>query len=293
MIEKYLSMYLWTSFERPVYPGYSTNFAILAAAAIAGVIAGSLRLVRSGGDIGASIATGFFMGAAVFIAWSLTREADPDHNAAAFVSAGAAFVLSILWNVPPLDLLVLGAIIVFLRLIDRIVGPPFHWLDTIGSFAFVLILAWQQQWLLVLFMGIAYMIDAVWEPTPLRRHILFALVSGMVALYAMSQQTLQTLALSTENMIVLGTCLLIFLIFIFTLSQLRTKADTPGYSLNLGRIRATDVWLLLLGIGFMLFAGDAGVRMLVPLWGVFAGPPLYALGTWIDARVAKRRLVTQ
>jgi|GEM_PF-2274421 len=292
MIEKYLSMYLFTSIGRPVYPGYPSNFAILCVAVVCGVIAGSLRLVRSGGDIGASIATGFFMGAAVFIAWSLTREANPDHDVAAFVSAGVAFVLSILWNVPPLNLLGLAAIIVFLRLIDRIVGPPFRMIDTAGAAVFVLILAWQGDWLLIFFVAAALLIDAVMPPNPLRYHGWLALVSAGVALFVIRDRTIEQLSLSSENMIVCVAVLIAFALFFFTVRDVRTKPDAPGYTLSLNRIRACMIWLFLLGVGFMFFGGDAGIKTLVPLWGMFAGPPLYAIGMMISQRMGQRA-VTQ
>ena len=292
MIEKYLSMYLFTSIGRPVYPGYPGNFAILSVAVVCGVIAGSLRLVRSGGDIGASIATGFFMGAAVFIAWSLTREADPDHDMAAFVSAGVAFVLSILWNVPPLNLLGLGVIIVFLRMINRIVGPPFRPIDTAAAAVFVLLLAWQGDWLLVFFAALAFLIDAVMPPNPLRYHGVLALVSAGIGLFVIRQQTIAQLFLSSENVIACLAVLITFALFFFTVRDVRTKPDAPGYTLDLNRIRACMIWLFLLGVGFMLFGGDAGIKTLVPLWGMFAGPPLYAIGN-IIAKRSEQRAVTQ
>jgi hypothetical protein len=288
MIEKYLSMYLFTSIGRPVYPGYPSNFAILAVAAIAGVIAGSLRLVRSGGDIGASIATGFFMGAAVFIAWSLTREAAPDQEMAAFVSAGFAFVLSILWNVPALNLLGLAAIIVYLRLIDRVVGPPFRWIDTIGASVFVLILAWQGDWVLVFFAAAAFLLDAVLPPNPLQRHLPFAAGAALVGLFVVSRQPIQSLSLSTENLIVCGAALMAFLIYLLTHFHVRILTDAPGYASSFERVQATMIWLFLMGAVFLLFGGDAGVKTLVPLWGMFAGPPLYVFGKMIATRLEQR-----
>lgn len=292
MIEKFLSMYQWTSIGRPVYPGYSTNFAILAAAAIAGVIAGSLRLVRSGGDIGASIATGFFMGAAVFIAWSLTREAAPDQDMAAFVSAGFAFVLAILWNVPALNILGLGGIIIYLRLINRIVGPPFRWIDTIGAAVFVFILAWQGDWVLVFFAAAAFAIDAILPPHPLQRHWPFAAGAALLGLLVVSQRPVQSLFLSNENIIVCVAVLLAFLVYLLTHPRVHVVTDAPGYASSFERMQATMIWLFLMGAVFVLFGGDAGVKTLVPLWGMFAGPPLYVAGKKIAERMEQRSSVT-
>lgn len=284
MIEKYLSMYRWTSIGRPVWPGYDTNLAILLIAVIAATVAGSLRLVRSGGDIGASLATGIFMGFTVFIAWSLTREADIEHNGAAFVSAGVAFVLSILWNVPSLNLIGLAGVIVFLRLIDRVVGPPFRWIDTLGSFAFVLFLAWQGDWVLVLFFAGGYLLDSMLQPEPFQRHIPFAVVAAGVGVYVMAQHSIAPLFLSLENVIVCGLAVLGFLVFFLTRRTVRVVTDAPGYNTSMDRIRAAMLWLALMGIAFMLLGGDAGVKTLVPLWGMFAGPPLYALWQLYAAR---------
>jgi hypothetical protein len=292
MIEKFLSMYLWTSIGRPVYPGYPSNFAILAAAAIAGVVAGSLRLVRSGGDIGASIATGFFMGAAVFIAWSLTREAAPDQDVAAFVSAGFAFVLSILWNVPVLNIIGLGTIIIFLRLINRIVGPPFRWVDTIAASIFVLVLAWQGDWVLIFFGAAAFLLDAILPPHPLQRHLPFAAGAALVGLFVVSRQPIQSLWLSTENIIVCAAALMAFLIYLLTHFHVRVVTDAPGYASSFERMQATMIWLFLMGGVFLLFGGDAGVKTLVPLWGMFAGPPLYVVGRKIAERMEQRQPVT-
>jgi hypothetical protein len=284
MEAKYFSMYLWTSIGRPVHPRYPTNLAIMVCAAVAGGIAGSLRLVTSGGDLGASILAGIYMGAAIFIAWSLTREADPEHDMAAFVSSGVAFVLALLWGAPPLNLVALGTLIVFLRLINRIVGPPFRWIDTIGSMALVLFLAWQGEGLLVLFLAAAYLIDAVLKPTPLQRHIPFALISAGIGVFVLMQQGLPRLTPSVENIIVGGTVLMAFLIFLLTRYKMRLTTDAPGYTTTFERNRASLVWLFLIGTALMIFGGDAGMREFLPLWGMFAGPLLYALGMSLAAR---------
>lgn len=288
MEAKYLSMYLWTSIGRPVHPRYPTNLAIMSAAAIAGTIAGLLRFVTTSGDLGASFLSGIYMGAAVFIAWSLTREADIEHDMAAFISAGVAFVLALVWNVPALNLVGLGTIIVFLRLINRIVGPPFRWIDTIGSFALVLFLAWQGDWLLILFFAAAYLIDAALKPTPLQRHIVLTVMTTCVGLLVLGRHTVQPLYLSLENVLVCGVLLMAFLIFLLTRYGMRVTTDAPGYTTSFDRIRASMIWLFLLGTAFMMFGGDVGIKTLVPLWGMFAGPPLYALYQAFATRTAHR-----
>lgn len=141
---------MWRSLD----PGYPTNVAIVLWVAAAWWLAGSAA------------------GLAIFFAWAIARELDPDRPLAALLAA----LLASLWGgySGGLFLLLLG-----MRFVSRTPGLPARWLDSV----LLLGLAWTRPNAAWIAAG-AFFLDAVLE-RPLRRHLAF----GAVALVSMAHST--------------------------------------------------------------------------------------------------------
>ena len=177
MEKMYQRSYLGRSMDPVTYPYHR---AILVLAVFAGVIGGAIRLF-SGADFLAAAIGGFYAGAAVFIAWVLARELDPDLERSAFVGAVLAFFGWLFLGNPaiiPLYLMILS-----IRMVNRTVGPPLKLGDSVAVFVAVLLAVFLGGWVYGIIAALAYLLDARLNE-PNRRSWLFAGLSLLVALIA-------------------------------------------------------------------------------------------------------------
>ena len=99
---------------------------------------------------------------AVFLAWALGRELDPDRDGAAFVAAGLALLAS--WTLGRPSILGLFLILLSLRLVNRTVGPRARALDSLLVFGFALFVVARGEWLPGAVAGTAFLLDGLLRP---------------------------------------------------------------------------------------------------------------------------------
>jgi hypothetical protein len=266
----------FTSVGRVLDPfQYRTNLFIMLATALGGVAAGGVTLLASG-DLGAAIAAGFFTGAAIFMAWVLSRDLDPDHDYSAFVAAAVAFVLSPV----PVAILPVATLIVLNRIVTRVVGPPARLADSLMALvltgAAVALGAWQVGVAAVA----AFTLDSLLD-RPLRSQFRFAILTGVLTLALMSYRPPAGLVLPGVPLLLAAAVAggLLALVAART-RRVAVPADMPGYSISIQRLRAATAVTLLLG-GLALLNGDAGAVSYLPVWAAAAGIPLYRLGVLV------------
>jgi hypothetical protein len=263
----------FTSVGRVLDPfQYRTNLYIMLATALGGVVAGGVTLLGSG-DLGAAVAAGFYTGAAIFMAWVLARDLDPDHDYSAFVAAAVAFVFSPV----PVAILPVAALIVLNRIVTRVVGPPARLLDSLMALvlagAAVALGAWQVGVAAVA----AFTLDALLE-RPLRSQFTFAILTGVLTLALMSYRPPAPLALPGVPLLLAVAVAGGLLALVAARTPLiATPADVPGYSISVARVRAATGVALLLG-GLALLGSDAGAAPYLPVWAAAAGIVLYRVG---------------
>lgn len=116
---------LLTSLSRSIDPRYPSNRLALAGSAVAALltaVAGLVSVDLGFGPLGAAIA--------VFLAWAIARELDPDHPASAAIAMPAAFVL--LLAVGQASLLLGTAVLLASRITAGTVGTDLRMLDGIA-----------------------------------------------------------------------------------------------------------------------------------------------------------------
>lgn len=270
----------FTSVGRVLDPfQYRTNLYIMLATALGGVVAGGITLLGSG-DLGAAVAAGFYTGAAVFMAWVLARDLDPDHDYSAFVAAAVAFVFSPV----PVAILPVAALIVLNRIVTRVVGPPARLSDSLMAMvlagAAVALGAWEVGVAAVA----AFTLDALVE-RPLRSQFTFAILTGVLTLALMSYRPPAPLAPPGVPLLLAAAVAggLLGLVAVRT-HHIATPADVPGYDISMARVRAATGVTLLLG-GLALLGSDAGAASYLPVWAAAAGIVLYRV--WLLARQAR------
>ncbi|GAB4516705.1 MAG: hypothetical protein OHK0046_22480 [Anaerolineae bacterium] len=263
----------FTSIGRPLDPRYPTNLAIMLYAALGGVIAGILSLI-SGDDFLTAVVAGIFTGGATFLAWAFAREIDPDHDLSAFVAATFALAASLFLT--PLHLLALGTLLILTRIVNRIVGPPAKLWDTLLGVMLTTAVIFSGQWVFGLVGILAFVMDAVLDK-PLRLQWIGAgVITVAMAAYLVMNGAGEPGTLSIEYLIVVLAITVFFLIITAMTRHVRSTSDYDDQPLNVHRIQADMLLVLAAGL-VMLWHGDNGVAMMLPVWAVLFGISVYRL----------------
>ena len=264
-------LYKITALGRALDPfKYPTNRYIMILTVVAGVLAGVYSLA-TGGDLGTAILAGIYAGAAVFITWVLSRDADPDNPYSAFVGAALA-----LFFIPsPLALLSLAALVIVLRLVSRIVGTPTKIWD-IGAALLILVAALLVDgWIIGVVAAIAFLMDAL-----LVNGVRVQLGSAVIAIVGTVLAVLsKTPVITAPSALYLAQGIIVLIAFavvIWTSTRFTTMCDAPNVEVEPIRIRAAMSLLAITGI-LSMFGGDAGMAAFVPVWTAMAGISLYRI----------------
>lgn len=256
---------------RPVDPRHPTNLALLIvlAAVLAGVVivrltAGAALLDGLYGSLRATLA--------VFLAWALAREIDPDHPLSAFVATALALPAALL--LPPAVLLLSFLLLLPLRTVNRTVGLPARPADaavTLGLVWFV----WQGYlWVGVTLAG-AFLFDGLLSAPNRRRIGLAGVPVGVGAWTWIVHGGSAPGAPHGAWLAGTAAAAVVFLPVVAGSSRVTSVGDVTGEPLDPRRVQAAQALALLAGVGTAVVGGEAGVSALLPLWSALAGTGLY------------------
>ena len=261
----------------PFDPGYLTNWAIALLTVGVTAVSSVVQLLTGQGWF-PSLLWGVSAGLSVFLAWALARELDPDHDLSAFVAValmlGGLFVFGLPELLPALWM------IVTLRLVNRVVGPPAKISDSLLELGLGGWLAWQGQWAFGLITGLAFLLVGL-LPAPLRHQLAFAaLVLILTAVGVLAGGTpaggdVSALSLPMTATMVLTS--LLFLVVILDSRHAQAVTDTRQEPLVPIRVQAGQLLALLTGILAAWWQRTGGVILLLPLWAGMAGTGLYRI----------------
>lgn len=264
-----------SAIARPVDPSFPTNRAI-AIVTTAVVIGDFLRRLFTGSDLLWSAWAAAGPGLAVFFAWALCREIDPDRDYSTFVAAGVALVGTLLWGVP--ELAVLFWILLTVRIVNRTTGLPATAVDSIAVFALAAWLAFRVWWPVGALTAVAFLLDG-WLDRACLRHRLFGFLILAVTLGASILGGAPwsfagpTLASGTITLLM---CLFFVPVF-FASGDLRSLGDETKEQLSSARVRAAQLLALTAGVSAACWIGAAGLVALWPLWSAVIGASAYLL----------------
>jgi hypothetical protein len=284
-----------TSLGRTIDPSYGTNraIAILSIAVVA--ISASVQLLAGEGWL-KSITWGLGAGFSVFLAWALARELDPEHDLSAFVAAVLMLVGLGVYGLP--ELLPMLWMLLTLRIVNRVVGPPATLLDSLGELGLGAWLTWPGQWVYGLITTLAFLLDGVLSAPLRHRHsnatpsrgalafAAFSLISTVVIVVvsatgngwrvlAPSPARTSVSALPAIGVVILSSVL--FLIVILNSRHTRAVSDTTQQPLDPRRVQAGQALALATGLLLTWSKGTTGLVALLPLWSAMAGTGLYRI----------------
>jgi hypothetical protein len=227
---------------------------------------------------------GIGAGLAVFLAWVLARELDPDHDLSAFVGAGLALIALPALGLP--QLLPLFWMVVAVRVINRTVGLPARPLDSLALLALGLWLTWQAGWLYGLLTAGALFLDG-WLVPRLRRHLLLAtaMLAATVVLALLGATVPQGGWDSAVLPWLYALATILFALTMATLPEAQALCDATDEPLHPARVRAAQLLALVAGLLLVNRAGEGGLVALLPLWAAMLGIALYDLGVHLFGRL--------
>lgn len=272
-----------SSLARAIDPRYPTVGAILAAALLVTLVGGGFQLLQGAG-LQESALWGINAGLAVFLAWALGREVDPEHEFSAFVGSGLALAGLLLFGAP--GLLALFWFLLVLRLVNRTTGLPAKILDSLAVLGLGLWLAWQESWVYGLTTALAFLLDSRLHP-PLVRHMVFAGATLLGTLgMAIARDMPSNGAWQDPALVwVVVVASLLFVLIIPASRQIKARCDVTDQRVQPARVQSAQILALVTAIAIAGWAGQQGVVDLFPLWAAMLGTPLY----WIVSLFLLRR----
>lgn len=264
-----------TTIGRPVDPSYPTNRAIAIVTLVVTLGAAVLQIL-SGLTWVQSALWGVQGGLAVFLAWALCRELDPDHDLSAFVAVALALGGLFLWGLPRLA--VLFWLVLILRVVNRTTGLPAGILDSLAALGLSLWLSLWGNWGYGVITVLAFLLDS---QLPIRapRQLVFAIL-GVVgtAITAILGGDLKWNGAPSvgAGLIALGVSAS-FLPVMWESRSITSVGDRTGKTLEPLRVQAAEAFAFLVGVETALLGGMPALRSLMPLWAAILGASLYWL----------------
>lgn len=253
-----------TSLARAVDPRYPTNAAILV------LMAGAFFLAPSLTDpTGDAAQVGLAAAIAVFFAWAIARELDPDQELAAFGAVALVVALLLLKSAESLASASLFWLLLAMRVANRSTGRPATLVDSLVLLALAYL---TRDWVAQGLTALAFAFDAV-LCSPHRRHGAFAALAAVLCVSSVLSQAPDLVA--SRGTAAFG--LLPFAAVIRGTRHLSTRADAGGGLLDPPRVHAGQTLALLAAMASTLQFGSASVLMLAPLWSALWGTSLCRL----------------
>ena len=271
-----------TTIARPIDPSYPTNrvIIILTLLVFAGVAGSSLYL---GAGLSEAIVSGLVAGAAVFLAWALGRELDPDSEYAAFLPA--AICIPLLVVIPAPGLLAPLFLLLLLRVVNRTTGLPAGVLDSAALLLLAGWLVYAGVWIAGPAAVVAFILDwRLQSGNP--RQIWFAAGTLLVMLAVMflnggfGLAAPDLPAVSPLYLLVLAGPLL-FVAVILRGGPLRSPDDRGSEVLNTGRVQAARLLGLFVMVVAVVAGGMEAFALLLSVWAALVGLGIYGCIQWL------------
>jgi hypothetical protein len=213
-----------------------------------------------------SISYGILLTLATFFSWALTREIYPQGE---YTSLAAAIVtmVSLAWfGFVPIIIITLLWFILNLRLINQTTGMKPSIIDRFIIFIFTIIVAYFLSWIFLFFMIFTNLIN--YKLSKEISDILFFLLGfvGGSILSIFQKIWYNQSSLTYQNGFFVSILLIIFLVMMWMMRNIRVVGDFSKKQIPPIRIFSAQFTSTLFCIGYILWFGDVGIIMLLPLW---------------------------
>jgi hypothetical protein len=270
----------WSAIGRLLDPKYPTNQAIILVSGLTFIAGSAYRLIANDG-LFPSLGWGFSASLSVFLAWALTRELDPDHEYAAFVSATFALIASVFLG--RAELLTIFWILLASRIVNRTTGLAPTWLDSLGLVALGFWLSLQSPWWGGI-TAVTFSLDAL-LPRGKNQQFFFAALAAAGSLVSIGL-SVPLAPEETGTLFVGGLALgmaFMFVPIIWSSRNTKASSDQPGIPLIARRIQTAQILALSTACIAAFLENEIGLISFFPVWATVLGILLFRIG-WVFSR---------
>lgn len=264
-----------TGIGRPIDFDYPSNRAVFfLTLAVIGIGTG-YRLI-GGRGVFLGVLWGLGAGAAVFLAWALGRELDPDNNPSAFIAAGFALIGIFFWGIP--SLAILFWLLIGVRILNRTTGLAPTVLDSLVFLGLGIGISYKGNWVVALFTVAVFLLDSYLLQGK-RRSLFFALVSAVAFAASLIWREEFWSGMDFSGLS-FGAALLISVIFLPVIlgsRQMDSEMDNSEEKLIPIRIQAGQVLSVLFLTLTALWGGMNGLISVLPLGAAALGAGVFRL----------------
>lgn len=263
-----------TAIGRVIDITYFPNLLMVMTVGFMGFVAGSVDYTQHQ-ELSQALELAIAVILAAGASWIIARELDPAHDYSAFIGMLPAALLT----TGTLDLWVIGSILLLVRMVSRIVGPPSYLTDSIGIAVLIgLAIFLSQSWLIGVLGVIGFTLDA-WLRPGLPRQYIFAGILGILTVVALSLTGIEAIQLPDASYLSAMLFLTIgYLIFLWQTPIIDIHCDYgERYAVQQHRLKIS----MILGVAgafiISLWGGNTIVQELLPIWTALAGIIVYWL----------------
>lgn len=260
---------------RIIHPKYKSNLILMIIVPLLGIIAGIYSLVTNN-DLWIAIQAGFWMSAAATHSWALAREIDPDNDWSAFIAMALQVVVMFALNFPTYAIIGLVMMMLFLRLVNGIVGIKVSRNDAIKMLVLVLVVAFFDNWILGLVAACAFFLNATMSNSE-RSNLYFAGLAVIIVIVRGIINLGQMGSMSTTYLIIAVAIGIFYILTMLGNRSVSAKTDVKAKPVDIKRVRAAMALGLVAVIILALWRGDAGVLAMSPLWAAMLGISIYRI----------------
>lgn len=217
----------FSALARPLDISYRSNFSILLLNLFTLVAAFLYQWWYLDNVFGESVWWAVQAMLAVFLAWALGREIDPDVKATAFVATPISLGLFLFAG--SFEWLVLVAMLMLLRVSNHCTGNSVKWLDVIFCLGLCAYLCWQGHYLVGFAFSAAFLVDSRFPPAN-KLSLWYAIAALLMAILSMIFFPLE---LSNNEFLFSGWWIagvvLILLIYLLAVREYKRPHSTEDY----------------------------------------------------------------
>ena len=261
-----------TAIGRPISPTYRPNLMMLIVVSLIGLV---VFAVNYSAGIDSAAPSAILAVMAAGSSWVVARELDPEHDYSAFVG----MIPAVLLLEGGIDLWTIGAFIMLMRVLSRVVGPPAYIGDSIMVTIVVGFAIFATGGWLMGVIGILFFALDTRLPNPLPRHMIFAGGIALITLFSVLTQDIHALTLpSLETVLVLVLIVTGYMIQIIRTDKIDITADYgEKYPINQTRVKISMLMSVLGVLAISLWGGEDAIHQVIPIWTATVGVVVYGL----------------
>ncbi|MBS3819408.1 hypothetical protein KGY73_07890 [bacterium] len=231
------------------------------------------RMIGGRGIIPA-VLWGLGAGVAVFLAWALGREMDPDNDSSAFLAAGVALIVIFLWGIPSLGMLFW--LLVAVRILNRTTGTVPTVLDSLVFLSLGGGISYRGNWIVGLLTAVVFLLDSR-LPQGKRRSLVFAAMSAAASAASLiwGKELMIGMNISWRAVGIALWISVVFLPVILRSRQMKSEMDKTGEKLISVRIQAGQALAASFLILTALWGGMEALISVLPVGAAAGGAGVF------------------